>query len=82
MERDALELPGIVIVMSGATRAMQRDMNATLSSTFVTFVLYGWIQYIPLFMSRCTHRVSLQHYCTSSSISLALDVCLAIKRLF
>ena len=41
MERDALELPGIVIVMSRATRAKQRDMNATLSSTFVTFVLYG-----------------------------------------
>ena len=40
MERDALELPGIVIVMSGETRAIQRDMNATLSSTFVTFVLY------------------------------------------
>ena len=27
MERDAPELPGIVIVMSGATRAMQRAMN-------------------------------------------------------
>ena len=27
MERDAPELPGIVIVMSGATRAMQQAMN-------------------------------------------------------
>ena len=27
MERDAPELPGIVIVMSGATRAMQQTMN-------------------------------------------------------
>ena len=27
MERDALELPGIVIVMSETTRAMQRFMN-------------------------------------------------------
>ena len=27
MERDAAELPGIVIFMSGATRAMQRAMN-------------------------------------------------------
>ena len=27
MERDAPELPGIVIVMSAATRAMQRAMN-------------------------------------------------------
>ena len=44
MERDALELPGIVIVLSGATRAMQQDMNETLSSTFVTFVLFGKIQ--------------------------------------
>ena len=33
-------------------------------------------------MSRCTHRVSLLHYCTPSSIGLALDVCVAIKRLF
>ena len=27
MERDALELPGIVIVISGATPAKQRAMN-------------------------------------------------------
>ena len=27
MEHDAPELPGIVIVMSGATRAMQQAMN-------------------------------------------------------
>ena len=33
-------------------------------------------------MSHCMHRVSLQHYYTLSSIGLALDVCLAIKRLF
>ena len=32
-------------------------------------------------MSRCTNLVSLQHYCTPSSIGLALGVCLAIKRL-
>jgi len=31
MERDAPELPGIVTVISGATRVMQRDMNATLA---------------------------------------------------
>ena len=33
-------------------------------------------------MSRCMHRVFLQQYCTPLSIGLALDVCLAIKRLF
>ena len=30
MERDAPELPGIVAVMSGATRAMQRAVNLQL----------------------------------------------------
>ena len=33
-------------------------------------------------MSRCTYRVLLQHYCMPSSIGLALDICLTIKRLF
>ena len=41
MEHDVLELPGIIIVMSGATHAMQRAMNHT-------HVVVQWYRQVPM----------------------------------
>ena len=95
MERDSPELRGIVIATSTDLQELISLLH--LSTMVQTGTKVKMFQHclLPLkhslFMARfnkylyscliaCT--VSLQHYYTLSSIGLALDVCLAIKRLF